>query len=379
MIEMFANLEKLENNIVEREAEFNISFHNGARVDVIGHTNKSYRVEFWYNDVCEFTTVLKTGFFASPIKRYYVPWHVKIYSGEKLIAEKKLELQNKKVFVMIDSTSIGDTIAWVPQAIEFSRKHSCELILCTFHNELFADEKGVEFIGPGTPIGDCEASYTIGYFMNEDLYNYTPVDPRNSPLVKVASDILGMRYEELLPNMNYTISTRPIEERYVCIATRSTANAKHWHRENGWQDVIDYLNLIGYKVMLIQKEEHNLKNVVDYTGNKYTLEDRMNHLFHADFFIGLGSGLSWLAWAMKKHVILISGFSKPFAEFNTRCERIINYNACNGCWNDTSHIFDKGNWNWCPRHENTQRHFECTRSISVIHIIEAIEKVKGKV
>lgn len=378
MIEMFANLEKHETNIVDREAEFTISFHNGARVDVSGHTAKKYRVEFWDDKDLVFETTLRTGFFASPNKRYFIPWRVKIFNKEKLLVDKKLDLKGKRVFVMIDSTSLGDTLAWTPQAIEFAKLHQCKLVICTFHNELFSDQEDAEFIGPGTPIGECEASYTIGYYMSDDRQNYTPIDPRTSPLIKVATDILGLNYREVTPMMNFAPEERPLSEKYVCIATRSTANAKHWHRENGWQDIIDYLNFSGYKVMIIQKEEHSFSNVEDFSGN-YTLSERMNQLYHAEFFVGLGSGLSWLAWAMKKPVILISGFSKPFAEFQQNCERIINSSSCNGCWNDTSHIFDKGNWNWCPRHENTSRHFECTKTISSIRVIEAIEKVKGKV
>jgi autotransporter strand-loop-strand O-heptosyltransferase len=40
-------------------------------------------------------------------------------------------------------------------------------------------------------------------------------------------------------------------------------------------------------------------------------------LRHASFFIGLGSGLSWLAWASGIPVVLISGFSLPNSEFYT--------------------------------------------------------------
>ncbi len=35
----------------------------------------------------------------------------------------------------------------------------------------------------------------------------------------------------------------------------------------------------------------------DSTGNR-PLEERVNLLMHADFFVRLGSGLSWLAWAV---------------------------------------------------------------------------------
>jgi autotransporter strand-loop-strand O-heptosyltransferase len=84
----------------------------------------------------------------------------------------------------------------------------------------------------------------------------------------------------------------------------------------------------------------------------------------------LGSGLSWLAWALNKPVVLISGFSKPFAEFETPY-RIINEKVCNGCWNNEKHTFDKNNWLWCPENKN----FECTRSITPEMVMEKINNL----
>lgn len=379
MIEMFSNLQKRTNNVVQRDLEYKISFNNGARIDVSGASIKKLTVKFISDGKPEFTAVIGAGFFASPAKRYYVPWKIEIWDEEAMVASHELDLENKRVFVMLDSRSLGDTLSWVPQIVEFSRVNRCKLVLCTFHNDLF-DYPEVEWIQPGEAIGEVYASYTLGYYLGDDRFNYTPIDPRTSPLGKVATDILGIQYQEIRPMMKSgsILSVRPMEEKYVCIAIRSTASAKHWHRENGWQDIIDYLNMQGYKVAIIQKEEHHLKNVVDWTGNA-SLEERMNQLHHAEFFIGLGSGLSWLAWAMKKRVILISGFSNSFAEFQLDCERVINKTVCNSCWNDTGQTFDKGDWNWCPRLKDTQRQFECTKEISCIRVIESIERTKERI
>jgi autotransporter strand-loop-strand O-heptosyltransferase len=108
---------------------------------------------------------------------------------------------------------------------------------------------------------------------------------------------------------------------------------------------------------------------INKTGN-FSLEDRMAQLEHAEFFIGLGSGLSWLSWAVGKPVILISGFSLEFAEFNNPY-RVINKNVCHGCWNDPSCTFDKGDWRWCPR----KKDFECTKQIYAEDVIKMIDKI----
>jgi hypothetical protein len=44
--------------------------------------------------------------------------------------------------------------------------------------------------------------------------------------------------------------------------------------------------------------------------------------------------------------------------------RVINWHACNSCWNDVRERFDHKNFPWCPRHAGTPRQFECTRLIA---------------
>jgi autotransporter strand-loop-strand O-heptosyltransferase len=51
---------------------------------------------------------------------------------------------------------------------------------------------------------------------------------------------------------------------------------------------------------------HIPHGVEDETGDR-PLQERARWLRHADFFIGLSSGLSWLAWAVGTPVVMISG------------------------------------------------------------------------
>ncbi|MEG0825643.1 MAG: hypothetical protein RSG86_07835, partial [Oscillospiraceae bacterium] len=99
-----------------------------------------------------------------------------------------------------------------------------------------------------------------------------------------------------------------------------------------------------------------------------------NLLRHASFFIGLPSGLSWLAWAARIPVVLISGFSLPNSEFYTPW-RVFNPHGCYGCWDDTSLNFDHHDFLWCPRHKNTDRQFECTRLITGAQVNGVINKL----
>ena len=113
--------------------------------------------------------------------------------------------------------------------------------------------------------------------------------------------------------------------------------------------------------------------VEDFTG-QLPLQERIDLIKDADFFIGLSSGLSWLAWGCKVPVIMISGFTHPTNEFATPY-RVINYHTCHSCWNDMRIDFDHYDFLWCPRHKGTDRHFECTKLISAEQVITMIKKV----
>lgn len=170
---------------------------------------------------------------------------------------------------------------------------------------------------------------------------------------------------------------RLMKKKTVCIATQSTSQCKYWNNPNGWIKTVDYLKSLGYDVICIDRNSAfginshmNFipPNCIDKTGN-LPLQDRINDLQNCEFFIGLGSGLSWLAWACNKPVILISGFSDPKSEFYTPY-RVHNKNVCNSCWNDTSVRFDPSNWMWCPRNKN----FECSREITFEMVKEKIDQ-----
>ena len=99
-------------------------------------------------------------------------------------------------------------------------------------------------------------------------------------------------------------------------------------------------------------------NLIPYGAENFTgdipLEERVDLLYHADFFIGLSSGLSWLAWAVGKPVVMISGFTLPINEF------------------------DHQDFEWCPRHKGDEKHYECTGFISPEQVIKAIDKLMIK-
>ena len=114
--------------------------------------------------------------------------------------------------------------------------------------------------------------------------------------------------------------------------------------------------------------------VTKRNGN-FSLNDRMWYLHHCEFFIGVSSGLAWLAWACGRKVVMISGVTKANNEFTEDCIRVINEDVCHGCWHNPLFKFNKSDWQFCPEHEDTPKQFECHKNITLGMVLEKIKKV----
>jgi autotransporter strand-loop-strand O-heptosyltransferase len=318
-----------------------------------------------------YETTLKNNMYSKLSRKYYNGIKYEIYYESTLVLQETINFKNKRVFIVFDSSSLGDTIAWMPYCEEFRKKHNCHVIVSSFINSMFEKSyPNILFVSPGGVAHNIYAMFNIGWFYD---YNKEPVLPITIPLQKSAANILGLDFTEIRPKLSFTPNKRPIDEKYVTIGMSTTAGCKEWSNPNGWQTLINYLNDIGYKVAVIQKESFSgIENVLDWTGDK-PLEERMRQIYHSEFYIGLGSGLSWLAWAVNKHVVMISNFSEDGHEFTDNTTRITNPLVCNGCWNNPMFKFDKGDWYWCPEHKGTERQFECHKSITADMVINQIQ------
>jgi autotransporter strand-loop-strand O-heptosyltransferase len=111
----------------------------------------------------------------------------------------------------------------------------------------------------------------------------------------------------------------------------------------------------------------NLENVKGFHGHD-DLNVAIDHIVSSRFFVGLSSGLSWLAWAYDVPVVMISNFTKKQNEFD--CFRVTNPYVCNGCFNMYPNI--KSN---CPIFLGTEREHECQLKITPEMVIDEIKKV----
>ena len=376
------NVSKTLNNPITKSYNVNNHFVVNPFIEISGEEETNFEITFIDEggDVI-YQNNLAINSWVKLNREYYTKWTIRVKEDNNLIFSNILNLENRRVYISFGSKSLGDSLAWIPYCEEFRKKHNCELIVSTFLNDLFKDQyPNIEFVEPGKTVYDIYAQYQLGWFYNENGEfdsNKHPFDFKKQPLQKTATDILGLDYVEIRPELK--LQNKP-KKKKVGIGFHSTAQAKYWNNPDGWQSVIDYLDSLGYDCMIYSKEGNGYMNnfypkgVTIYKGGN--LQEVIDDLSTCEFFVGLGSGLSWLAWACKIPVVLVSGFSEKWAETTLDTYRVINENVCHGCFNNDR--LNAGDWNWCPLHKGTNRQFECTKEISSDMVIKEINKIINK-
>ena len=258
------------------------------------------------------------------LKQWFTNWKIYIYNSNNVLVYTDIFNPNfKTIFIKVDAYALGDTIAWIPYIEEFRLKYCCNVICSTFHNEILIDNyPNILFVKPNTVINNVYAQYYIGATNDSNLY-YSPLKVNYHPLQDVASSILDLDRKELKPNLSEIVkhSKPSINSKYVTLSEFGSSSDKEWKETNGWQQVVNYLNINGYKVVVVSKEKTNLVNVIDKSGN-LPLIDRMVDIKHANFHLGVSSGLSWVSWGLNTHTVMISDVTPNFHEFQTKITRL---------------------------------------------------------
>ena len=391
LIKEYSNTKNLKLQYKEASNVFNVNFVDGAFIEILGTQDAQYKVTFkdTKKNKIVHTATINNNMWARANLKYCIDWNIEVknIANGEVVYEHQFNPKGKRVYIHLDSSAIGDTLAWFPYIEEFRKKWGCDVITSTFHNDWFeSNYPELEFVSPGAEVADIYAMLSIGWFYNGKEINKEkiPIDFRKYPLQQTASEILNVKYKEIKPIISVPDIDTDIVGKYVVIAPHASSHAKYWMYPGGWQTVIDYLNNKGYRVVMLTQEPledewHDSKlggtliNVVDKTGN-LPLVERMIDIRDAELFIGVGSGLSWVSWALNTPTILISGFSYPYTEFQD-CERIYpkDNSLCRGCFN--REWLDPGDWEWCPDQKDTPRQFECTKSIPPSQVLTSIQNL----
>jgi autotransporter strand-loop-strand O-heptosyltransferase len=373
-------------------------FNPGARVSLPTRETGRWRVRLRDLDTGNILFESENqGAFVSSSKRYFVRFGIEIWDVDEAgaatsVMSHEYDALGRDVLIQFPVGTLGDIMAWFSYAARFGQVHRCRLtcamspLIIPLLRNAYPTIRFVtheELLEQALPEASY-ATYSLGLFFDDADCVFQPTDFRHVGLHRTAGYILGVDPAEEAPRIALEDDTRPIAEPYVCIAVQSSTQCKHWNNPHGWHEVIGFLKSRGYRVICIDQRPvhgagmvwtHIPHGAEDQTGDR-PLTERARWLRHATAFVGLSSGLSWLAWAAGTPVVMISGFTHPTNEFETPF-RVINWHACNSCWNDVRHRFDHKDFLWCPRHAGTPRQFECTRLITGAQVIATIARIPG--
>ena len=284
-------------------------FNDGCRVTV-PEQGKRWRIRLLDLDTGNilFQTELLAGRVNSS-KRYFIRFRVEIWADDEPILNHDFDAKDREVLIQFPVGTIGDTLGWFPYAVKFQKIHQCRLTCAMAERliPLFRDAYPESTSSPmrrskhpsaiTRPTASACSSTTRTVFTTDRLPPCRAA-PHRGLHPRCRSD--GGAPQIALPD-----DTPPIAEPYVCIAVQSTTQCKYWNNPAGWLEIVRFLKDAGYRVVCIDQKpvhgaglvwNHIPHGAEDETGDR-PLAERARWLRHAEFFVGLSSGLSWLAWA----------------------------------------------------------------------------------
>jgi autotransporter strand-loop-strand O-heptosyltransferase len=275
-----------------------------------------------------------------------------------------------KTLIKLNTKALGDNIGAMPCAEAYQAKTGEDVyVYSNWKHILQKSYPSLKFVDAED--GEYEKIHTIKYLFER-------------PLQEGFASQLGFDdWTYVRPKVDPTNGPRPVKGKYVAIGMQSTAQCKYWNYSDGWNLLCKKLRKAGLTPVCIDQYESfgieghwNLAPSASVKRLNNPIEETINYIQHAEFFVGISSGLSWVAHGLGKRVVMISGVTMEWNEFDEDCLRIINKEVCHGCINKTNlYRFDAGDWLWCPVLGKSSRRFECTSTITPEHVMDEIRKV----
>jgi autotransporter strand-loop-strand O-heptosyltransferase len=291
------------------------------------------------------------------VKRQYTP--------EELVKYKELNpnitnFKDATILIHLDSFCLGDTIcfsAFLDAFVDFHKPKFC-YVTTFFPHLLESTNPKYKFVGATDEVFlEVDKLINVGYDKDNTFHT-----------------INGMPYAAkqtlfLPPNTPFGKSPvikkeRVINPNKISIAPESLKKIATWDK-NKWQKVVNELVSSGFEVFNVSYENTlELENVIGVHGFD-DLNVSLDHILESRIYIGLSSGLSWLAWSYDVPVVMISNFTKVQNEFD--CFRVWSPYVCHGCFNIYNNITSS-----CPLFEKTNRENECHKIITTEMVINQI-------
>lgn len=373
-------------DLEEFEVKFRAVYEDSSpKLEVVGSQRdpRFFEVCFMDKDSKEIhhKSTIKAGYWARPMPKTDIAWMITVsYEGEVLFESSQpdrfdttsgqIHASSKlRILVKFLTGALGDTIAGMPAVLTYQRKESCDIYVeCKWAHILKNSYPTINFI-ENADEGQFDKVHRVDYHFEHSVQE------------GIARDLNFTTWTYRRPLVDYKPQERPIKGKYVVIGMQSTAQCKYWNYPNGWNILCKMLRKEGLTPICVdQYESFGIKgnfNLVPTTAvrrldNK--IQETINYIYHAEFFVGISSGLAWIAHALGKKVVMISGITEPWNEFSEDCLRIINQEVCHGCFHKVEkYKFDSGDWMWCGEHKNTNRQFECTKTITPESVMNKIK------
>jgi len=352
-----------------------LDFNAGLRLEVpsgnwhVRITDADSELVFFDYDVSEKTLI--------SMEQFFIRWRIEVSRDGEPVFSHTYDATDQEVCFVLQPHVVGDNIMFLPYIASFAQKHRCRAVVVAgslitpLMRELYPELTPVLNVSENT-----YATYDLRNFQKEPFWESD--NSRSLPYAYIGRLLLGLDFTPR-PRVFTPSAPRLIKEPYVTIAVQGSGTLKSWLYPGGWETVVDYLKELGYRVLCIDRapahEDDSGKvvmpaNAEDFTGDR-SLVDRLHMIHYADFFIGISSGLTWLAEAAGTKAIIISGITMPHTEYDTPY-RVINRLVCHGCYNDL-----RVDWKApCPRHQGTPREGECSRKIHPKQVIEMIDRLR---
>jgi len=274
-----------------------------------------------------------------------------------------------KILVDIESHALGDSVGAVAVISKYQELNGYEVTVISNHPNLFTKSyPNLKFIGRNEPITD---------FYNDRIQTLYKFD---IPLLEGYAKDFGITTEGITLKVDSVEKQRPIKNKYVCIGVHSTAQCKYWNYPGGWDILSKMLRKKGLTPVVVERDElfgieghmNGLpQSAVKKVGMNFL--DVLNYIEHCEFYIGLSSGLSWVAQGLGKPTVIISNVTSKDNEYiDEKTLRIYDESICHGCIHKEP--FDTNDWLWCPiyRNDDMRRHV-CTKLITPTTVMNKIE------
>ncbi|MDD6698963.1 MAG: autotransporter strand-loop-strand O-heptosyltransferase [Selenomonas sp.] len=323
------------------------------------------------------------------MEKYAIRWQIEVYRDGEFVFSHTFDPTGLNVFFDLSETPLGTSLMFLPYIEAYQRETGCHAV-CRVKEQMkpilwryCSDLALADAIG-----ADDYAVYYIEAFQSEPFF--CPDDCRKLTWQEIGRSILHVHgnppmlackqseVPELGPVPADVAPAGPGAGRYVCIAVQTSGVQKCWLHPGGWDAVVAALKADGYRVLCIDRNRAMASDgycvsipsgAEDFTGAR-PLQERIDLLAGAACFIGGPSGLSWVARIAGCPVVLISGLTLPQAEFSTPY-RVYNSTVCHGCYNDM-----RVNWqeSICPYHAGTSRELECSKKITPLAVLLAVQR-----